>query len=101
MPQIFASALLIQLQSNIEQQPVIKMAKIQSGQFRNPVQPVFQRITMNEQRTRGGARLDVMGKPGDQRTAQQAVVIHALELRQWPGELIGLPATPQAVEQHG
>ena len=41
-----------------------------------------------------------MGEPGDQRAAQQTVVIHALELRQRPGELIGLPAAAQTVEQH-
>lgn len=42
--------LFIQLQRDIQQQPVIKIAQIQPGQFRYAIKPILQGITMNKQR---------------------------------------------------
>lgn len=43
-------ALFVQLQRDIQQQPVVKATEIQAGQLRDTVQPVLQRIAMNKQR---------------------------------------------------
>ena len=43
-------ALFVQLQRDIQQQPVVKAAKIQPRQLRDTIQPVLQRIAMNKQR---------------------------------------------------
>ena len=43
-------ALFVQLQRDIQQQPVVKATEIRAGQLRDTVQPVLQRIAMNKQR---------------------------------------------------
>ena len=47
---LHALALFIQLQRNIQQQPVVKAAKIQPRQLRDTIQTVLQGIALNKQR---------------------------------------------------